>query len=123
MSTASQLRDVRTALEEVRKCLMTPTPAKVEECSAYLQEALVSMVAVEKKLQEQPEVASDNVVPGVRVELVYVRRELKRVSALLEHAAAFHTSWAGLLGMIGSGYTATGQPVTLSAAGRIALEG
>lgn len=129
MSTALQLREARTALEEVRNLLLTPTPSSVEACAGPLQAAVANMLGVEQALRAEGAQAGnkshpgDNVIPGVRMELEYVRRELKRVSALLEQAAAIHRSWAGLLGLVGTGYTAAGQPAPMQGAARLALRG
>jgi hypothetical protein len=130
MSTASQLREARTALEEVRKLLLTPTPSSVEACAGPLQAAVANMVDVERELRAEGAVeanrleAGDNVVPGVRIELEYLRRELKRVSALLEQASTIHRNWASVLGLFGSGYTAAGQPARpTQSSGRVALRG
>ena len=123
MSVCEELREVRSALERVREVLLVPSPAAVEGCAAFLETAVHRMTSVESKLREEPGGGSEKVVPGVRMELEFVRRELRSVHALMEQAAAFYMNWAGLLSMAGAGYTASGRPAAAAGAGRIAVRG
>ena len=123
MSVFEELREVQSALEQVREALLAPSPAAVEGCAAFLETAVRRMMSVEANLREEPGGGSEKVVPGVRMQLEFVRRELRSVHALMEHAAAFYMNWAGLLSMAGAGYTASGRPAASAAAGRIAVRG
>ena len=123
MSVFEELREVRSALEQVRQVLLVPSPAAIESCTAFLETAVLRMTSVESKLREQPATRNEKVVPGMRMELEFVRRELRSVHALMEQAASFYMNWAGLLSIAGAGYTASGRPAALASAGRIAVEG
>lgn len=123
MSVFEELREVRSALEQVREVLLVPSPGAVGKCTALLEAAALRMGSVEQRLRQEPAGGSEKVVPGVRMELEFVRRELRSVHALMEQAAAFYMHWAGMLGLAGAGYTATGRPAAVGSSGRIAVQG
>jgi hypothetical protein len=123
MSVFEELREVRSALERVREVLLAPSPAAVESCAAFLETAVRGMASVEARLHKEPAGGSEKVVPGVRMEIEFVRRELRHVHALLEQASTFYMHWAGMLNLAGTGYTASGRPAAASSAGRIAVQG
>jgi hypothetical protein len=123
MSVCEELREVRSALEQVREVLLVPSPAAVESCAPFLETAARRMASVERKLREEPVGGNEKVVPGVRMELEFVRRELRNVHALMEQSAAFYMHWAGMLSLGAAGYTASGRPAALAGTGRIAVQG
>jgi hypothetical protein len=123
MNAFEELREVRSALERVREVLLAPSPAALESCAAFLETAVQRMASLEARLREEPAAGSDKVVPGMRMELEFVRRELRNVHALMEQASAFYMHWAGLLSLAGAGYTASGRPAAAASTGRIAVQG
>ena len=123
MSVFEELREVRSALEQVREVLLAPSPAAVERCTAFLETAVQRMASVETRLRAEPAGGSDKVVPGIRMELEFVRRELRNVHSLMEQAAAFYMHWAGMLSLGSGGYTASGAPAAIAGKGRIAVQG
>jgi hypothetical protein len=88
-------RRARHEIERVRLLLIQPVPQVLEVCARHAQVAAQCMGALEMALRGQSNLAARD---ALNRELIGLRRELRRVSALLDNAARFYSSWALLIG-------------------------
>jgi hypothetical protein len=113
----SNLRTARVRNEELRQALVAPAPDEIERCLPGLAEAAASLGWVERRL------GAESAEPGLSQDLEALQKELRMVSRLIEHGAAFYQGWAKLLGSATGGYTAAGEASPLTAAGTVSVRG
>jgi hypothetical protein len=103
--------DPAAALESVRQartCLIRPSAAAIDSATPHLE-------LVEDALRR---------ATGFRLpDLLELKRDLKQLRTLLDHAAALQLGWAHVLFASTCGYTETGDPARPSAPGKLSLEG
>jgi len=102
----------------LRAALLLPTVDELGQCVAGLVEAAQSLGSVEQGLRSG-EAAPD----GLRSDLDGLKNELRRVHALIEQGAAFHSGLAKLLGSATAGYTPSGAAAPLTPAGALSVQG
>ena len=84
--------------------LLSPSPEEIERCLPALEEAVRCLAGAEQELEH----------PGLGGELNALKNELRIVSRLIEHGAAFYQGWAKLLGAATAGYMPTGEAAPIA---------
>ena len=90
-------RQARKGVEQVRRRLLAPTPEVLNHCSGPLSEAIHCMTEMQESLRLV--IAADSAsCQELRYELASLRKELKTVGVLMQHAGAFYQGYGRLLG-------------------------
>ena len=113
---AERLVAARSEVKRACDLLIAPSPTALEGCQNALQRA-VSELTEYRKHREVPE------VPTVRHLAYGLRSEVLRASHLLKSLAQFYSGWERILGAMTAGYTASGDPGTVTRVGRLNCQG
>ncbi len=113
------VRKARSGVGRVRTLLLQPTPQAVEQCAAYLDEAIGTVKRLESFLGE----AGLDTPPVFRAELMELRSELAQARTLLAQAFEAHAGWYRLLAVMLGGYSRQGTPALARPGNTIAVEG
>jgi hypothetical protein len=113
-----KLASARGAVRECLRLTSIPSPQALDQSAALLEGARVSIESL-----GAPGPAWD---PARRAhlaaELAGLRRDLRGLGLLADHAVGFHEGWARIRSILTSGYTAQGQPAPTEPNGRFLLE-
>lgn len=115
----NRLTEVREHLRRAHSRLEDPSVEQVDQCRRELEEAVALLQGVPDLLPAGHRVSRVRFLAAAQG----VRRELVRVRALLESAAAFHLGWRNLRASLVSGYTAQGVPAALPGSPRVSWAG
>jgi len=88
-------RRARREIERVRLLLIQPAPQVLEACAEHLRAAARCMADLETALRRESGLAARE---ALNRELNELRRDLRRVRALVEKAAQLYSGWAALMG-------------------------
>jgi hypothetical protein len=88
-------RRARREIERVRLLLIQPAPQVLEACARHAHTAAQCMGALETELRSETGLLARD---ALNRELTGLRRDLRRVRALLENAAGLYAGWAALMG-------------------------
>jgi len=120
---------ITTVIDQVaalRLALLAPSAGRLQSFLPALTEAAASLDRIQRDLAARPNLpqqrapASD---PEIHSDLMVLRRELRAVAKLIQHGAAFWEAWAKLFGAATGGYTPSGDPQPVAAAGTISVQG
>ena len=107
----TEVSRIRQHVAVLRSALMSPSPDEIEKCLPALAEAAGCLSSVTRE--------QTNLHP----ELIALRQDLRLVSKLIEHGAAFYDGWAKLLGAAIGGYTPSGEAAPLTATAAVIVRG
>ena len=111
------VRAARDQAAEGRKALVEASPAALERCAEALNAAVAGLRAC------RMESAADGRSEPARTEALRLQADLRGLSRLLEHAAAYHASWLGFAGSVWAGYTGSGSAAEVPRRGRLLTQG
>lgn len=114
----SNLSTAQSHVQALRRALLSSSPEEIEQCLPLLSEAAGCLTTIQRELALQPD--QD---PGFAGELKTLKQELRVVTKLIEHGAAFWQGWARLFGAATGGYTPSGEPRPVAAVGTVSLRG
>ena len=119
-SNISHVRHVRSKVEALRAALLTPNPQQISDALPGLEEAAVSLHALEAEVRANAATPAD-----LRHQLKDLKNDLRTVAALVEHGATFYQGWAKMLAIAAAGYTPKGEAAPLEpiAANAISIRG
>ncbi len=122
--TAGQIGQVRMVLDQVRKLLLTPTPATLSRCCRPLEKAAAHLRRLKSQLEPLPENGDGavRISEQVRNDIRLLERDLGDVRNLLRQAGAFYLGWSRILLSASSTYDASGEMTPL-AGGRLSVRG
>jgi len=112
------IRTVKNHVAELRLALLAPSPEELQRFLPVLGDAAAYLGMVERELGLRP-----NQDAELRSELHGLKQDLRAVSKLIEHGAAFWEAWAKRFGAATGGYTPSGEPRPVAAAGTISVRG
>lgn len=113
-------RQAQASVREAGRLLASPSARRIEEAAAHVQAASRCLEALQGSLGSR----GPGPAPAeLAAELVELRRQVARASALLEGAARFHFGWARLLYARACGYTVSGEPAAPGPVRRLSIEG
>lgn len=115
--SGERIADARLEIERVRLLLLEATPAAIDQCAEHLERGASALRVLERDVSDE-----QLPVPGLRCQLLDLRRELDRVGKLLQAGSAWHLGWARIVASA-DGYTQAGTLVGMPAAGRVSLQG
>ena len=107
----------REQAEQARNALTEASPAALERCSEALKAAIAGLE------RRRTESAVGGPSEPARSEALRLRTDLRVLTRLLEHAAAYHARWLGFAGSAWAGYTGTGAAAGVTRPGRILTQG
>jgi hypothetical protein len=115
-------RAARENIDHARALLLSPTLKSLIAVTPALEESATILARLEDHVKGvgHEDLASRQ---KLRQELRGLRQSLNGLERLMENAAAFHSGWAGLIGVSAAVYTRTGEPGLASAAGTMAVRG
>jgi hypothetical protein len=113
----SKLNTARNHVASLRQALLSPSPDEIERCLPGLAEAAACLGQMELTLR------SESPDPALAAELKTLKLDLKMISRMIEHSAAFYRGWASLLGAASGGYSATGRAAEFAVARTISVQG
>ena len=113
----NRLTAARTAVEEVCRCLLSPSPAMLERCGAALATAAAELTCCPS--WTGPERSNSEAL----AEAQRLRRAIRRAHKLLEAAHRFHNGWHRIRSVMTDGYQPEGPSPLTAPRGRISLRG
>jgi hypothetical protein len=117
MMLVDQIRRCSGEVDRACAALLSPGAESLDDCGAVLAGAAGTLAAVRPSLHDA---RGD---PEALAEAWRLQRTVRRASALLESAAAYHAGWADLLGVQTAGYGPGGQPRETPRHGGLCLKG
>jgi hypothetical protein len=112
------IKTVRDQVAALRLALLAPSAEGLQRFLPTLAEAAGCLNRIQEEL-----LTRINQDPGFELELKALKRELRAVTKLIEHGAAFWDAWGKLFGAATGGYTPAGEPRPVAAAGTISVQG
>jgi hypothetical protein len=119
---------IKTASDPVaalRLALLAPSPEELQRLLPALADAAgcLSTIQRELSLRPNPSSPSERDERALGRELKALKQDLRAVSKLIEHGAAFWQAWAKLFGAATGGYTPSGEARPVAATGTISVQG
>jgi hypothetical protein len=117
MSRIEELRACADTVEWGCGALSVGSPAALDRCSGALESAVERLTALESGLT--------GTCPNAEVleEAWRLRRSIRRASALLENAAAYHRGWSAVVAVKTAGYGPGGVPGDVIPSRHVWVEG
>lgn len=115
-------RAARESIDHAKGLLLSPTLNALIAVTPALEESAATLARLEDRVRETGH-EDLGARQQLRQELRGLRRSLSGLERLMENAAAFHSGWAGLIGVCAAVYTRTGEPGHASDAGTMAVRG
>jgi len=121
----STIKTVRNHVAALRVALLSPSPEELQTFLPVLTDAAGCLGTIERELRLLPDPRNTRSQddPDLARELKALRQDLRTVRKLVEHGAAFWQAWAKLFGAATGGYTPSGEPRPVAAAGSISVQG
>lgn len=121
----STIKTVRDHVAALRLALLSPSPEELQSFLPVLTDAAGCLGTIERGLRLLPDPRDPPSPrdPALARELQALRQDLRTVTKLIEHGAAFWQAWARLFGAATGGYTPSGEPRPVAAAGTISVQG
>jgi hypothetical protein len=117
MMPVDQIRSCCGDVERACAALLTPEADSLDDCSAVLAGAAQTLTEL------RPSLHGARGDPEALAEAWRLQRTVRRASALLESAAAYHAGWTELLGVQTAGYGPGGRPGETPRHGGLCLKG
>jgi hypothetical protein len=121
-SRIESAKQARRSIAVIRRKLLDPTPAALDECVQHFRTAIECVTALQAALA-----GGDSETPAARralqMEVTELHRELAHVNALMRNASSFFAAWSRLVAPEDApGYSASGR-LTLEICSTMRVEG
>jgi hypothetical protein len=113
------IRAVRNHVAALRLALLAPSSEELQRFLPVLADAAGCLSVIQRELGLRPNQGD----PELGRELKALKQDLRAVGKLIEHGAAFWQAWAKRFGAATGGYTPSGEPRPVAAAGTISVRG
>lgn len=117
------LGEAQAGVAEAQRALLAPSAEGMECAWAPLERAAGALTRLIECLKAPQSRSPETPRPELCLQLEKLRREVVRLGALLEGAAALRLGWARKLYAAACGYTPQGEPALPQLARTLSLEG
>ena len=95
LSSVESVRAARKSVGRIRRILVRPSPAALENCVPHLRTAIEALTQVQRAALAGAEPAADR--RALQLEMAQLDRELSQVSALMRSASLLFEGWSRLV--------------------------